>query len=277
MKRAAMMMVAAGIATLGSMTAALAQTMPGTTEDVGHPSTATPKPRLPPSIPDNADPTSPQVPMQPGNLPPLATADALPSPAPPPMPIVTPAPPYEGERRPYPAWITKMGSAVMLGGGFEDFTQSVPKSATSGGGSWDLRLAAGTRQFVGLEAAYVGSARSANALGFTSSTTLVSNGLEGALRVNVPIAAGATLIEPFGFVGLGWQHWHFSKTVATADIASSDDVMTLPYGAGLMFAYGMFMIDARVTLRETYFNNMFQATNSKLNTWGAGGNIGVEF
>jgi hypothetical protein len=195
------------------------------------------------------------------------------------MPIVTPArvPPYEGEGGVYPAWISKMGSAIMLGGGFEDFTQGAVKSVTSGGGSWDLRLAAGTRQFVGLEAAYVGSARSANALGFTSSTTLVSNGFEGTLRVNVPIAAGAMLLEPFGFVGLGWQHWHFSKTVATADITNSDNIMTLPYGAGFMFGYGMLMLDARVTLRETYFNDMFPATNSKLNTWGVGGNIGVEF
>ena len=37
-----------------------------------------------------------------------------------------------------------MGSAVMLGGGFEDFTQNAPKSQTNGGGSWNLRLAAGT-------------------------------------------------------------------------------------------------------------------------------------
>jgi hypothetical protein len=288
MKRAAMMMVAAGLATLGSMTAARAQTDTGrpaqaepghpAQADHGHPSTDAPKPRLPASIPDNAEPVSPMNPVMPGNLPPLATADAFPPPGPPPRPIVTPAPvtPYEGER-PYPLWITKMGSAIMLGGGFEDFTQSAPKSVTSGGGSWNLRLAAGTRQFVGLEAAYVGAARGANALGFTSNTTLVSNGFEGALRVNVPVAAGLMLIEPFGFVGLGWEHYHLSKTVATADISNSDDVMTLPYGAGLMFAYGMLMLDARVTLRETYFNDMFRASNSKLNTWGAGGNIGVEF
>jgi hypothetical protein len=267
-----MMMVAAGIAALGSMTAARAQG-----PETSPPSTRTP---LPPTIPNNADPVSPQAPVQPGTTPSLPTADALPPPASPPIPITTPAPvatPYEVEGRPYPMWISKMGSAIMLGGGWEDFTQSVPKAATASGGSWNLRLAAGTRQFVGLEAAYVGAARSANALGFTSSTTLISNGLEGNLRVNVPVGAGMTLIEPFGFVGLGWQHYQFSKTVSTADITSSDDVMTLPYGAGLMVAYGMFMLDARVTFRETYFNNMFRATNSKLNTLGAGGNIGVEF
>ena len=53
--------------------------------------------------------------------------------------------------------------------------------------------------------------------------------------------------------------------------------MTVPYGAGFMMAYGMFMLDARVTWRDTFYNDMFRATSSKLNTWGAGGNIGVEF
>jgi hypothetical protein len=37
----------------------------------------------------------------------------------------------------------------------------------------------------------------------------------------------------------------------------------------------MFMADARVTFRETYYNDLF--AGNKLNTWGAGGNIGVEF
>jgi hypothetical protein len=270
MKRLTMMMVAAGIATLGS-TAARAQA-PG-------PGAPAPTP-MPATIPDNATPYSAQTPMQPGTVPPLATADSLPPPASPPRPIVTPVTPpnpYAVESATgYPAWVAKMGSAIMLGGGFEDFTQGVPKSFTSGGGSWDLRLTAGTRQFVGLEAAYVGAAHSANVLGSTSST-LISNGLEGNFRVNVPIAAGQTLLEPFGVVGIGWQHYQFSRTITTADLTTTDNVMTVPYGAGFMAAYRMLMVDARVTFRETYFNHMFPVTNSKLNTWGVGGNIGVEF
>ncbi|HVU50989.1 MAG TPA: hypothetical protein VHL80_09910 [Polyangia bacterium] len=268
MKRPTMMMVAA-VATLGTAAAARAQA----------PETAPAPAPVPPTIPNNSDPVSPEEPVVPGTVPSMATPEALPPPAP--MPV-TPAPvatPYEveGVPRGYPVWISKMGSAVMLGGGFEDFTQSAPKSQTNGGGSWDLRLAAGTRQFVGLEAAYVGAARSVNALGFNTNTTLVSNGVEGLFRLNVPVAAGPLLLEPFGFVGLGWQHYYLSKSVTTADVTRSDDVMSMPYGAGFMMAYGMFMLDARVQWRETYYNDMFRAEGSKLNTWGAGGNIGVEF
>jgi hypothetical protein len=270
-----MMLVVAGVASLGSMSVARAQAPDNAPAPSGPPVT------LPPSIPDNAETASPASPVQPGTLPPMATPDALPPPAPMPQPVVVPAPtatPYEmeGTRHAYPSYFSKMGSAAMLGGGFEDFTQSVPKNATNSGGSWNLRLAAGTRQFVGLEAAYVGAARSFNnALAVGTTSNLISNGFEGAFRLNVPVAMGLALIEPFGFVGLGWQHYSMSRTLATADITSTDDVMTLPYGAGIMGAYGMFMVDARVTWHETYYNNMFPG--SKLNTFGAGGNIGVEF
>ena len=167
----------------------------------------------------------------------------------------------------------------MLGGGYEDHAIRSGKAATSAGpvASWDLRLAAGTRQFIGLEAAYVGGARSVNGLGFATNTTLVNNGFEGNLRVNVPVVAGRALIEPFGFIGLGWQHYSLSTAVATADVTRTDDVMTMPYGGGLMASYGKLMVDARIQWRDTFYNNMFSAAGSKLSTWGAGGNVGVEF
>ena len=271
MKRSTMMMVV-GLATLGWMTAAHAQA-----PDVVPPTT---RPPLPPTIPDNSSAVSPATQSLPGTIPPIATPQALPPTSPPLEPASTPTPlgtPYEVEGTRYPTWMYKVGSAVMLGGGYEDFTQGPPKAATSPGGSWDARLVAGTRQFVGLEAAYVGGARNVTGLGFAPNTTLINNGFEGNLRANIPIAFGRSLVEPFGFLGIGWQHFSLSKTVATADVTRTDDVMTVPYGAGLMLAYGMFMLDARVSWRSTYYNNMFTATGSKLNTWGAGGNIGVEF
>jgi len=274
MKRGTTMMVV-GIATLASMTAARAQASDTSAAPV------VPPVQVAPTTPDNDAPVSPATQVPPGEEPPLVTPDALPPPAPPVVPVLVPAPvaaPYEveGGSHGYPASVNHVGSAIMLGGGFEDFTQAAPRAATGGGGSWDLRLAAGTRQFIGLEAAYVGGARNMTGLGFAPNTALVNNGFEGNLRVNVPFAAGPALIEPFGFIGLGWQHYVLSKTVPTADVTRSDDVMTMPYGGGLMAAYGMFMMDARMQWRDTFYNNMFSATGSKLNTWGIGGNVGVE-
>jgi hypothetical protein len=178
------------------------------------------------------------------------------------------------EQRP---WIYKIGSGILVGGGFEDFTNGTLKNMTGNGGFWTARLVAGTRQFLGFEAAYIGSARGITALGAASNARLISNGAEGDLRVNIPLARGRTLVEPFGFVGLGWQHWNVTNAnAATADLSGTrDNVMTLPYGGGLELSYGALLVDARFTYRQTYYNNLVSGGN--LNTWGAGGQVGVEF
>jgi hypothetical protein len=212
------------------------------------------------------------------------TPPAAPEPAPetwtpgttPPAPTYVP-PPVQPVQ-PYPTSQFRIGAAVLLGGGFEDFTNSAVRSMTGGGGAWNARFVAGTRQFVGMEAAYVGAARSINTLGLANDTSLVNNGLEGNLRVQVPVPVGRSLIEPFGFGGVGWQHYSLTNTAAnTSDLLNNDDVLTLPVGGGLEYSYAMFMADARFTYRYTYYNNLFPVTGEKLNNWGVGGNIGVEF
>jgi hypothetical protein len=174
--------------------------------------------------------------------------------------------------------IYRVGAGVLLGGGYEDFTNNDLQAQTGGGGSWTARLVAGTRQFVGLEAAYVGAARNINTLGLSDNSNLVSNGVEGALRVNVPITRGISLIEPFGFIGVGWNHYNVTNSaVNTSDLNDRDDVLTMPYGGGLAFGYGMFMADARFTYRQSYMNDLLRTTDGKLNTWGLSGQVGVEF
>jgi hypothetical protein len=86
----------------------------------------------------------------------------------------------------------------------------------------------------------------------------------------------ASLLEPFGFVGLGWAHYNVTNTnVNTSDVASRDDIMTVPFGGGLAFGYRALMADARFTYRTTYFNNLVPGGN--LNSWGVGGQIGFGF
>jgi hypothetical protein len=172
----------------------------------------------------------------------------------------------------------KVGGALMLGGGFEDFTNSNLQSMTGAGGAWNVRAVAGTYSIIGLEAAYIGSARSINALGLDSNATLISNGAEGALRLNVPLLQGYSLVEPFGFVGLGWSRYNVVNTdTQSAAVAERDDVMTLPYGGGLAFAYRAFMADARFTYRYTYRNDLMRTAGGRLNNWGVGAQIGYSF
>ena len=166
-----------------------------------------------------------------------------------PLPPLTP--PGYSSARPYVP--NRIGGALMVGGGYEDFTNSTLNNMTSGAGAWNARVVAGTRQFVGLEAAYVGAARNIDALGLSNDATLISNGVEGNVRVNIPIVRQVSMIEPFGFVGLGWSHYHVGNTqTRTSDLAANDDVMTVPLGAGLEYSYKAFIADARFTYRPTY-------------------------
>lgn len=247
------MMMAAGIWALGSVTAMAAEKRPIELLADGGSADENAEPAPAPEAPDTWVP---------------GTKPAQPTYVPPPVQPV----------QPYPTKQFRIGAAVLLGGGYEDFTNTAVRSVTGAAGAWNARFVAGTRQFIGLEAAYVGSARSINTLGLASDTSLVANGLEGDLRVQIPVTFGQSLLLPFGFGGVGWSHYSLTNTAAnTSDLLDNDNVMTVPAGAGLEYSYAMFMADARFTYRYTYYNNLFPVTGEKLNNWGVGGNIGVEF
>jgi len=170
------------------------------------------------------------------------------------------------------------GAGVLLGGGVQDFTQSNVRGMTGTAGYWNARLVFGTRQFVGLEAAYIGSAQSINALGLASDAVLVSNGAEGAVRVNIPIVGRATLMEPFVFGGAGWSRYHIARSAQNrSSLASDDDIVEIPYGAGFAASYRNFMVDARFTYRSTFYNDMLRTTGDRLDNWSAGAQLGFEF
>jgi hypothetical protein len=197
--------------------------------------------------------------------------------------VVAPMPPMPGTPEGvYPVYMvpSHVGVGLLVGGGFEDFVNSGIRNVTGNGGYWTARIVAGTREFVGVEGAYVGDARSISGLGLSSNSNLISNGLEGNFRINIPIPlrGPSSLLEPFGFIGLGWSHYQVTNNnAAVSDFVSRDDVMTLPYGGGLEYMYRGFFADARFTYRQTYFNNLTQTTGGTLNNWGVGGQIGIEY
>jgi hypothetical protein len=191
-------------------------------------------------------------------------------------PTYAPVTPVAPEYAPEQAFVPRVGGALLVGGGFDDFTDGTLRRMSSGGGYWTVRGVGGTRRIIGFEAAYVGSAHNIDALGLGSNARLVSNGAEGALRLNIPVEMPRGLIEPFGFAGLGWAHYTVTNTnVNTSDLASRDDVMTVPWGAGLELGSNGFMADARFTYTHTYFNNLLPG--SSLNSWGIGGQIGFGY
>lgn len=205
---------------------------------------------------------------------PSARAQPVPAPVMAPM-APPPASPDLGPPRAYGHY---PGIALQLGGGFEDFTNQAMRDTTGSGGSWDLRLVLGMQSIVGFEAAYVGATRQITPLGRTSSSYLLSNGGEVALRLNAPIVRGPILVEPFGFVGVGWAHYAIADYNAgfTADFTSKDDVMTLPLGGGIAFADRALLLDVRASYTPTYYNDMVRGGGG-LDHWGVGGHVGIVF
>ena len=229
---------------------------------------------------------------------PMPQAEAAPAappaeetPAPPPPVVVPmavePVPvPVEAVPEPKPEpGRSGFGFALMAGGGYQDFANSNMRERTNAGGAWDLRFIAGTHSIIGVEGAYVGSARSIQTLGATANNpALISNGLEGNLRLNIPIIRGYSLIEPYGVVGIGWEQYHISNYNSNTQVlsdfnASNDNVMTVPFGAGFAYGYKGLLLDVRGTYAATYYNNLLQGTNGSgtLNTWGVGGQVGFAF
>jgi outer membrane protein with beta-barrel domain len=188
------------------------------------------------------------------------------------------SPPPERSADTYTPQNARIGAGILLGGGFEDFTDRNLRAMTSGGGYWNLRLLAGNRRSIGVEGSYTGAMRSINALGLGSKAMLMSNGVEATARINLPIVKGLSLIEPFVFGGLGWQRYSVTNTSTnTSDLANSDDVLSLPLGAGFEYAFGMFLVDARVTYRRTFFNDLLRTTEGNQTSVGLGAQLGLMF
>ncbi|HXJ23913.1 MAG TPA: OmpA family protein [Polyangia bacterium] len=225
--------------------------------------------------------TPPPAPAEPE---PMAAAPEEATPPPPPPVVPAPLPPAQPYTDVYPAeqgrsYLSPVGFGLIVGGGYTDFTNSQLRNTTNAGGSWDARFILGLKSVVGAELAYVGSTQQLTPLGLSSTSYLTSNGAEGVVRLNVPIIRGMTLIEPFGFAGVGWSHYsvsHYNSTVL-ADYTSVDDIMTVPVGGGLAFATHALMLDVRGSWTQTYYNNILPGVPGALNHWGVGGNVGVAF
>jgi hypothetical protein len=219
----------------------------------------------------------------------MAPPEAEPPPAEVPAPVVVPAPvPTSGRSAadveptvPPKRWAptTGFGVGLFVGGGVTDFFESPARAQTNAGGSWTARLAIGTRSIVGFEGSYIGGAQTIHGLG--GNDTLIRNGFEGAVRVNAPLHAQGTLLEPYIIAGMGWNGYHVSNpaTNFTASAAiETDNTFAVPLGAGFMAGYHGLLLDVRYTMRPTYDQSILaNQARTALSNWDLGGMIGYEF
>jgi hypothetical protein len=203
------------------------------------------------------------------------TAPGMPPPCyvppPAPAPTVAPPPPVAQQHRRHNIVFAPSEVSLTTGAGVSNYFGSGVTGALDPGAAWDARVTVGTRSIIAVEAGYVGSTNSFDMPGERSGH-IVSNGLDGDLRLQVP-----TRVEPYIFGGVGYNHM---STFNRATIGSTgDDQLTVPAGAGLTGYIGRHAtVDLRGTYRFTPDNStLFVAPTSDLHQWVAQARVGYMF
>lgn len=250
-------------------------------------------PRPPAAAPVQTPPYSADVTQEdnPPTVPRPVNVNVQPAPAPPttviapPAQVVTPPPPVVVEERPVNVSVFsprhEIGMAVSLGGGVGEFTNSSLRDRTGVNGEYEARIQIGTRSPIALEAAYVGTAGSIDALGLDDNAILLSNGIEGLARLNL----GTRQIQPFIVGGASWVRYSIvNSNVNTSDVRDRDDVLAIPVGAGLATYVGDtgFMADVRFMYRFTFNDDLIRPTSgnsdgSSLANWNVSLRLGYAF
>jgi opacity protein-like surface antigen len=201
---------------------------------------------------------------------------------PPPAPAPQPVPTYESEAgRMYD--MRRVGFSLAAGGGVADFTDQEMRDTTGTGGTWAVRATIGTKTPLGFEGSYIGSAQQIDALGIDNDALLVSNGLQGALRLNAVTGAPIT---PFLFGGVAWSRFDLTNTSTnTSAISGEDNLLEIPVGLGIGGSWKGFGYDLRGELRFATNENMVPELSAGRDTgkhadmhrWGVNASIGYGF
>ena len=191
--------------------------------------------------------------------------------------------PMPAEEEPHALWYERLGVGLSIGGGVDGFVGDTLTDATSTGGSWNVRATFGTRQYIAGEISYIGSAQSIDAIGLDTDSTLIGNGLQGALRINV---LKSYYVQPFLYGGAAWRHYDLSNdTFNTSDVADSSDVFELPVGVGIAGYIGGFMADLRGEYRGAWGDDLVPEFDDnsddtifgEMDRWGVTASLGMEF
>lgn len=178
-----------------------------------------------------------------------------------------------------PNLLSPYGMSAMIGGGVVGFTDSDTTDFTDVGGSWEARFAFGTREMIGTEIAYTGSAQNVEAVGLDDDALLISTGLEALGRINV----GVYDWQPYAVAGVGWRRYDVTNSdFNTSSVAEDDNVFEIPLGIGVSYRMNQFVLDVRGMFRPTIENDLIRTgpdddEEAELHNWSATARVGFEF
>lgn len=168
--------------------------------------------------------------------------------------------------------IKGLGMEAEVGGGVQRFIDSGATSVMNTGGAWTARLIVGTRTHIAGEAAYVGTAQTMNALGLSDNAVLLSNGVEGAVRINVLTGDW----QPYALAGYTWRRYTITNSaVNTSSVADAANVSEIPVAMGLAYRFKGLVADVRFGLHNAFSSSLLPQTN--LSSFSVNGKVGFEF
>jgi hypothetical protein len=176
-----------------------------------------------------------------------------------------------------PNLITPIGLAVDVGGGVHDFVDRGLNRLADTGGAWEARLTVGTRTFLGGEIAYVGTANPLNnTIGddIDERAVLVSNGIEGLLRVNAMLDEW----QPYAVAGYTYRRFTVQNTdVNTAAVEDGADDHEIPVGVGLAYRFKGLIADARFMVHPSVSSELQPTADTLPTALSLVGKVGFEF
>jgi hypothetical protein len=174
-----------------------------------------------------------------------------------------------------PNMIKRIGLAVDVGGGVHDFVDRGHSSLVDTGGAWAARLTVGTRRHIGGELAYVGTANPiSNTLGEADRAVLVSNGVEGLLRVNMLVNDW----QPYAVGGYTYRRYVVQNSAAnTSAIADGTNSSELPVGVGLAYRKYRFVGDLRAMVHPSVSSQLLATSSGLPTAVSVEGKVGFEF
>lgn len=144
-----------------------------------------------------------------------------------------------------------LGVELTLGGGVVGFVDRDTRDLADVGGAWSFRAALGSKQYLTLELAYVGTLGGLDVDGLDPDAALLGGAIEATGRLNA-VAVGPW--QPYLIAGVGWQHYGivndgFDRSAVDRDINAA----VFPLGVGLAFKTGVtgLMVGIRSMLRLT--------------------------
>jgi hypothetical protein len=171
-----------------------------------------------------------------------------------------------------PRLLSRIGVVVDAGGGLTQFFGTTAMSQVRAGGSWTVRVEAGSRIHLGGELAYVGTAQEMTALGLDPKAVLLSNGFEGLLRWNVLTG----VVQPYVGVGIGYKHFAVrNSAINTSDILNDENVAHVPGAIGFAFRMNGLVLDGRFGIAAPINSDLMPF--SHLTSWDIGAKLGYEF